>query len=74
MGEGAGVLAELCARKPRTSPMRLTGARALVGGELLVAEDGQPLLQAELEPVAAGDAVAGPVVEVFVGDDRLDAA
>jgi hypothetical protein len=45
---------------------------AHVAGELLVAEDGQPFLQAELEPVAAGDAVAGPVVEIFVRDDRLD--
>ena len=53
--------------------MRLTAGAALVGGELLVAEDGQPFLEAELEPVAAGDAVAGPVVEILVGDHRLDA-
>ena len=52
--------------------MRLTGARAHVGGEFLVAEDREAFLQAELEPVAAGDAVAGPVVEIFVRDDRLD--
>ena len=52
--------------------MRCTGARALVGREFLVAEDRQALLQAELEPVAAGDPVAGPVMEIFVGDDRLD--
>ena len=26
----------------------------------------------KLEPVAAGDAVAGPVVEIFVGDDAID--
>jgi hypothetical protein len=53
--------------------MRLTPRRAHVGGELLVAEDGQALLEAELEPVAAGDAVAGPVVEILVRDDALDA-
>ena len=40
---------------------------------MLVAEDGEPFLQRELEPVAAGDAVARPVVEVLVGDDGLDA-
>ena len=43
-----------------------------IGGELLVPEDGQPFLQAELEPVAAGDAVAGPVVKILMRDDRLD--
>ena len=53
--------------------MRSTGARAQIGGEFLVAEDGQSFLQAKLEPVAAGDAVAGPVVEIFVRDDRFDA-
>ncbi len=40
--------------------------------ELLVAEDGEAFLERELEPVAAGDAVAGPVVEVLVADDALD--
>ena len=44
----------------------------LVGGEFLVAEHRQPFLQRQLEPVAAGDAVAGPVVEVLMPDDRLD--
>ena len=38
----------------------------------MVAEDRQPLLQAELEPVAAGDPVARPVVEIFMRDHRLD--
>ena len=52
--------------------MRSTDARALVGGELLVAEDREAFLEAELEPVAAGDAVAGPVVEILVRDDGLD--
>ena len=50
--------------------MRLTArAEALarqVLAELLVAEDRQAFLQAQLEPVAAGHAVAGPVVEVLV--------
>ena len=53
--------------------MRLTRARRRLGRpcpgrELLVAEDGQAFLQRQLEPVAAGDAVAGPVVEVLVAD------
>jgi hypothetical protein len=44
-----------------------------VGREFLVAEHGQAFLQRQLEPVAAGDAVARPVVEVFVAHHGLDA-
>mmetsp|Transcript_7415 Transcript_7415/g.21890 ORF Transcript_7415/g.21890 Transcript_7415/m.21890 type:complete len:344 (+) Transcript_7415:1843-2874(+) len=47
--------------------------RRHVSGELLVAVHSEALLQGQLEPVAAGDAVAGPVVEVLVADDTLDA-
>src|SRR4029078_8000746 len=46
--------------------------RARIAGELLVAENGQTFLQAELEPVAARTAVARPVVEIFVRDYALD--
>ena len=49
------------------------GRAGHVHRELLIAEDRQALLQRQLEPVAAGDAVAGPVVEVLVADDALDA-
>ncbi|SMG00010.1 hypothetical protein BSIN_5361 [Burkholderia singularis] len=47
-------------------------ARGHVGGEFLVAEYGQPFLQAQLEPVAAGYAVARPVMEILVADHRFD--
>ncbi|MDR8895039.1 hypothetical protein FEP69_04405 [Burkholderia multivorans] len=43
-----------------------------VGRELLVAEHRQAFLQAQLEPVAAGHAVASPVVEILVADHRFD--
>jgi hypothetical protein len=43
-----------------------------VGGELLVAEDREAFLEGQLEPVAAGDTVAGPVVEVLMGHHALD--
>ena len=46
--------------------------RAHVGGKILVAEDGQPLFEAKLEPVAAGHAIAGPVVKIFVRDHAFD--
>ncbi len=47
-------------------------SRQHVGGEFLVAENGQAFLQRQLEPVAAGNAVAGPVVEILVRDNGLD--
>ena len=72
MGERAGILDELVRAQRAHVADALDRARALIGGEFLVAEDGQAFLQAELKPVAAGDAVAGPVVEIFVRDDRLD--
>ena len=40
--------------------------------EALIAEDGEALLQGELKPVAAGDAVTAPVVEIFVSNHALD--
>ena len=48
-------------------------ARVLVGAVFLVAVDREAFLERELEPVAAGDAVAGPVVEVLVRDHLVDA-
>ena len=47
-------------------------ARVHVGAVLLVAKHGQPFLQRQLKPVAAGDAVAGPVVKIFVRDHAVD--
>ena len=73
MGERAGVLDELMRAQAAHVADALDRARALVGVKLLVAKDREAFLEAELEPVAAGDAVAGPVVEIFVRDDRLDA-
>ncbi len=46
--------------------------RTHVGGEFLVAEDRQALLETELEPVAAGHAIAGPVVKILVRDHPFD--
>ncbi len=44
-----------------------------VRAELLVAEHRQAFLERELEPVAAGHPVAGPVVEILVRHHGLDA-
>ena len=73
----AGVLGELGRAQPGDVLDALGRARRGAAGhvhrELLVAEDGEAFLERELEPVAAGDAVAGPVVEVLVGHHALDA-
>ncbi len=47
-------------------------ARTLIRCEFLVAIDGEAFLETELEPVAAGDAIAGPVVKILVRDDGFD--
>mmetsp|Transcript_540 Transcript_540/g.931 ORF Transcript_540/g.931 Transcript_540/m.931 type:complete len:520 (+) Transcript_540:902-2461(+) len=70
----ARVFAELCCAKTDDILDALHRARIEVRGELLVAKHGEPLLQRELEPVAAGDTIAGPVMEVLVADNALDAA
>jgi hypothetical protein len=73
MGQRARVLGELPGAQGLDVLDPLDGLAAHVGGKALVAEDGQAFLQAQLEPVAAGDAVAGPVVEILVGHDAFDA-
>ena len=72
VGERSGILDELMRAQRAHVADALHRARAHIGGKFLVAKDRQSFLQAELKPVAAGDAIPGPVVEVFVRDHRLD--
>jgi len=72
VGHGAAVLGELVGAQHAHVADALHAAGFHVGGELLVPVNGQPFLEGQLEPVAAGDAVAGPVVEVLVADYLLD--
>ena len=51
----------------------LDGARLHVRGEFLVPEDRETFFQGQLEPVLAGNPIAGPVVKILVADDALDA-
>ncbi len=69
---GSGVFRELARHQVLDVADALDRARLHVGRELLFAEDGQALLERQLEPVAAGHPIAGPVVEVLVRDYRLD--
>ena len=71
MRQGAAVLGELHGAQQVDVLNALDRARVHVGTELRVPKHGEALLEAELEPVPAGHPVAGPVVEVFMGDDRL---
>ncbi len=50
----------------------LHGRPALIGRELLIAEYGETFFEAKLKPIPAGNAVARPVVEIFMGDNGLD--
>src|SRR5262245_23851674 len=72
MGQRSAVLGELSGLQVAYVANALHRGRALIGAEFLVAKDRQPLLEAELKPVAAGDAIAGPVVEVLVRNHALD--
>ena len=73
MGGGACVFGELVGAQQGDVFDAADGGVGAVGGKFLVAEDSQPFFERELEPVAAGNAVARPVVEIFVGDDGFDA-
>ena len=72
MGKGAHILAELAGAQCQHIVDALDRGRAHVRRELLIAKDGQALFQAKLEPVAAGDPVARPVVEIFMRDHAFD--
>ena len=72
MGERARIFGKLRRTQGTHVSDALDGARALVGGKFLITENREPFLEAKLEPVATGDAIAGPVVEILVGDYALD--
>ena len=70
---GSGILGELV--RPQLAHVldTLDPSRPHVRRELLVAVHGEAFFERELEPVAAGNAVSRPVVEVLVCDHALDA-
>ena len=72
MRQWPGIFAELPPAQRLYIDDPLHGGGSHIGRKLLIPENRQPLFQRKLKPVTAGDAVAGPVVEIFVGDDPLD--
>ena len=59
MSEWTGILDKLMRAQAAHILDALDRPRSLVGREFLIAEDGESLLEAELKPIAASDAVAG---------------
>ena len=72
MGEGAAVLSELVFAHHKRVFDPFDGVASHIACELLVAVNRQPLFQTQLEPVAAGNPVACPIVEIFMGNNRFD--
>ncbi|GBH08896.1 Thiol-disulfide isomerase or thioredoxin [Pseudomonas syringae pv. actinidiae] len=73
MGHRAGIFGKLVGAQVGNVLNTLDRGRVHVGREPGVAIHREAFLERQLEPVTAGHAVARPVVEVFVGDDRFDA-
>ena len=72
MRHGAGILGELRGPQVAYRLNPLHGSRVAIAGVLLLTKYGQPFLERELEPIPARDAVARPVVEIFVGHGAID--
>ena len=70
---GSSVLRKLMGPEKSHILHTLDPRRIHVCGELGIAENCEPFFQAQLEPVPAGDPITGEIVEVFVGNDGLDA-
>ena len=73
MGRRPRIFPELGVAQHRHVLDPVEGVAMQIGREALVAENGESLLQRQLEPVTAGDAVARPVVEILMGDHTFDA-
>ena len=66
MGERPGIFREL--RGPQHAHILnpLHRRRPLIGREALIAKHGEAFFQAQLKPIPAGDAIARPIVEIFM--------
>ena len=73
MRRRAAVLGELGSPQQADITGALDALVMHVGREALVTIDRQAFFQRQLEPVSAGNAVAGPVVEIFMRHDGFDA-
>ena len=74
MRHRSSILGELLAAQIFDRADPFDGARPHVARKFLIAKYRQSFLERQLEPIAAGHAIAGPVVEIFVADHALDRA
>ena len=74
MRHRSSILGELLAAQILDRADPFDGARPHVARKFLIAKYRQSFLERQLEPIAAGHAIAGPVVEIFVADHALDRA
>ena len=67
------ILGELSGTKHGRILNPLDSGRTHIGRKTGIPKHREAFFQAKLEPVATGHAITGPVVEILVGHDRLDA-
>ena len=72
MRHGSGIFRELGCPQHGDIVDPTHGWRAHVSRELLITQHRESFFQAELEPVTAGNPVAGPVMEIFMANNTLD--
>ena len=73
MSCGPGILTKLGVTEHRCILNAFQRRRMQISREALVAKYGEALLQRQLKPVAAGDPIARPIVEIFMGHHTLNA-
>ena len=72
MSEGPRILGELSRSKCLDIFDSLNGTGALIGRKLLIPEYCEAFFEGQLKPVAAGDTVARPIVEIFMRDNGFN--
>src|SRR5215813_13177071 len=72
MRQGTCVFDELCSAEASHVGDPFHWTRAHVRRKLLVTKNSEAFLQAKLEPIAARDAVASPIVEIFMRNHSFD--
>ena len=73
VGRRSGVFAKLAVAQHRHIVDAIQSAAVQISAEALIAKNSQPLFERQLKPVTTGDAVAGPVVKIFMSDHAFDA-
>ena len=72
MRQGSGILGKLTGLEISHFGDALHGRRPEIRRIKLIPKNSQPFLEAELKPIAARNAIAGPIVEILVCDHPID--